>query len=100
MAKDELDPNQQEAVKKVYEVFSGILESEAQADELEEIVTARVKRLVEDPRLRALCVEVVNIYWAKLESDFNLKELVGEERAAVLKEFNEGVRKALDTYGE
>ena len=90
--------DQVKAIEVVYNHFDNLISKENIGSEFKSLLISSVREEIDDENLSMLAVEIIDMYWAKLNERFNLSSYEDSRQVKILKEFNEGVKSALNDY--
>lgn len=97
--KDNMKPEHREVVETVYKEFRDLVEAPDVGDVAKEKLTTIVRTaLKEKPDLAMLAVEIIDMYWDELQAKYDIDAMIGENRLKVLRDFNDGIKEALEEY--
>jgi hypothetical protein len=103
MQKDQLKPEQIEAIKTVYMVFEGTVLSleDKNIDRLKEIVKEKVAKELKDkdPKYQMLASELIDFYWGQITAKIDFDSISNEQAVVEMTQFYKGTRDALDQWG-
>jgi len=99
LGKDELKPEQAQAVETAYSVFDSVITSDVVDDaDLMLLVKTSLATAIEDPAQIILANALVDMYWDRLDLKTGLASMNLDNQIKTLEEFNAGVQAALTDY--
>jgi len=97
--KDKLDEKHVRAVEVLYATFDSVVDVDMISGSPKDLVMTALKvELKEEPELMMLSNEIIDMYWGRLEANFNISKLIPNAQLDMLKQFNRGIKDALADY--
>ena len=102
VGKPHLSAKEVEILEYVYLQFDALITDENSNDVIKSLITnAVMTEFADDPEsaiLIAFGVETLNMYWMRLDERYQIDNIVGAERLAILRAFNKGIKEAVADY--
>jgi len=96
LGKDELKPEQAQAVETAYSVFDSVITSDVVDDaDLMLLVKTSLATAIDDPTQMVMASALVDMYWNRLDLKTGLASMDLDNQIKTLEEFNAGVQAAL-----